>query len=245
MSLVWIRTLCQRLIAAPCSERVFPGEQVLELWPLMSPKRSTIAPVPTTVAHIRDHHKRRLANVPDPDPAGIIHPKLQQPYSRAYVLKPLPPKSVGPNEAVGHLGRGGHQNYPHRWKRGGTRSGDRTQTQSPGRGTTSRRRVLSTESLAPPSSWAIDELLVVLDVSIHAGAPCTAHLGYQRTLEHFLTFVAKRNLFLLNDTQMGTALSIYSNAHYMYHRGNTLMASFMHRYPQYLRHRGGMLPRFH
>ena len=56
---------------------------------LMSPRRSTLAPVPTTVGRLRRHHKRRWTNVPVP--AGITRPKLQHTYSRAFVLKPLPP----------------------------------------------------------------------------------------------------------------------------------------------------------
>ena len=48
----------------------------------MSPKRSVVAPVPTTVAH---HHKRRLTNVPVP--VIITRPKLQQLYYLVFVLK--------------------------------------------------------------------------------------------------------------------------------------------------------------
>ena len=62
------------------------GEKVLEL--LMSPKGSVVAPVPTTVARRRNHHKRRLTV-----PAGITRPKLQQPCSRPCVPKPLPPQN--------------------------------------------------------------------------------------------------------------------------------------------------------
>ena len=55
---------------------------------LMSPKRS-VAPVPTTVARHRNHHKRRLTNVPVL--AGFTRLKLQQSCCPACVPKPLPP----------------------------------------------------------------------------------------------------------------------------------------------------------
>ena len=61
---------------------------------------------------------------------------------------------------------------------------------------------------------------------------------HQHTLAHFLTFVAKRSLPILEDTQMDTALTVYCNAQYMFgvqhHRGSTLMAALMHRYPPIL-----------
>ena len=91
------------------------------------------------------------------------------------------------------------------------------------------------------------------DVSISPGHRTLRTLAtqklYQQALEHFLTFVAKRSLPILEDTQIDTALTIYSNAQYMFgvlhHRGNTLTAAIMHRYPRYSRHEGGKLPRFH
>ena len=64
---------------------------------------------------------------------------------------------------------------------------------------------------------------------------------YQQALEHFQISVAKRNVLILSDTQMITALTLYSNARYVFGvlhcRGNTLMAAFIHRGPQYSRHR--------
>ena len=63
---------------------------------------------------------------------------------------------------------------------------------------------------------------------------------YQQTLEHFLTLVAERKLTILGDTYVGTAPQTYSNAQYMFgvqqHRGSTLTAALMHRYPRYSRH---------
>ena len=86
-----VRTLCQRLIAYPGSKPVI---LVCRCWRysqlsselLTSPKRSVVAPVPTTVARHRNHHKASLEKRP-----SIIRPKVQQPYSRACILKPLPP----------------------------------------------------------------------------------------------------------------------------------------------------------
>ena len=83
-----------------------------------------------------------------------------------------------PSEAVGDPGRRGHQNYPRRRRRGGVR----TRGQSSGSGTSSRRRVTSTASSASPSCWALDELLVLRDVSIPLGTPCPAPFGYQKAL---------------------------------------------------------------
>ena len=66
----------------------------------------------------------------------------------------------------------------------------------------------------------------------------------QQTLEHILTFVAKRSLPILKDTLMDMALTEYMfGAHH--HLGNTLMAALMHKYPRYSRHGGGKLPRSH
>ena len=85
-----------------------------------------------------------------------------------------------------------------------------------------------------------------------AGTPCPACIGmklHQQTPDFFLTFVAKRKLSNLDDTQMDTVLTICSIAQYMFlvqhHRGNTLMAAVTHRNPRYSRHRGGEVPRFH
>ena len=62
---------------------------------------------------------------------------------------------------------------------------------------------------------------------------------YQQTLEHFLTFAAKRSL------PMDTALTIYSNAQYMFLvHASPLMAALMHSYHQYSKHGSGKLPRF-
>ena len=196
--LVWIRTLCQRLIVSPCPEPVFLvikclscGQFSLDL--LMSPKRSVAAPCPTTAARHRNHHDRRLSN--GPVPAGITRPKVQQPYSRACVLKP-PAESCGPNEAVGDRVRRSHQNHPRRWRRRGVQNGHRTRRQSSGCGTSSRRRVMSMASSASPGCWTFDELLVfatsasLLDRAFRALA--TRKL-YQQTLQHFLTVVANRN----------------------------------------------------
>ena len=169
------------------------------------------------MARHRNHHKRRLTNVPDP--AGIIlscNSHILAHVSR----KPLPPliqvelaEPDGPNESFGDPCRRGHQNCPRRWKRGGIRNGHRTRGQSSRRGTTSRRRVMSTTSSPSPGCWASDELLV----SIFAGTLCSAYFG------------------------MDTILAIYSNAQYMFgvqhHHGNTLVAAFTHRYPQHSRHR--------
>ena len=106
--------------------------------------------------------------------------------------------------------------------------------------TTSRRRVIFSASSAPPSGWALDELLVLRDVSILVGTPflCTLATSklYQQTLEHFLTFIARRNLPTSYDAQMEMALAISSNnqtsAH---HRGNSLLVAIMHRHQRYSR----------
>ena len=83
MPLVVIRTLCQRLIASPCS-----GRNVLVNKCLSCGQFSSEMPVPTTLIRLRNHHKRRFRNVPVL--AGITRSMLQQLYFRAVVLKPLP-----------------------------------------------------------------------------------------------------------------------------------------------------------
>ena len=93
--------------------------------------------------------------------------------------------------------------------------------------------------------WASDELFVIRDVSIppRNTVPCVPWLPenfYQQTLEHFLTFVAKRSLPILEGTHMDTALTIYSSAQHMFevqhHWRNILMGPFMDTYLRYSRH---------
>ena len=193
----------------------FSGEQVLELWPS---ERPTVA-LPTA-ARLRNHHKRRLTNVPAH--AGITCQQFQQPYPRTPVMKPIPAailssqqKSDGLNETCG----------------------------DPGRGTTSRRRVLSTARSASPGCWTFGELLVIRDVSMPAGTPCPAFFGYQQILGHFLIWVAERTLLILNDTPMTASLTVHCNAHYMsgvqHYLGNTLMVAVIARMPPVLFTREG------
>ena len=77
-------------------------------------------------------------------------------------------------------------------------------------------------------------MLVLRDRALRTLAKRTL---YQQTLENILTLVAERNLIFFYNTQMITALSFQRTAHYMFgvqhHRGNTLMAAFMHRFPKY------------
>ena len=104
------------------------------------------------------------------------------------------------------------------------RSGLRTRRQSPGR----RRHVLTTASSASPSCATSATLLERFVMRT-----LTTRKLYQQILEHFLIWVAKRILFILNDTQMTTIPTIYSSTHHMF--------AFIHRCPQYSRYKGGML----
>ena len=102
---------------------------------------------------------------------------------------------------------------------------------------------MSSASPASPSGWASDELFVLRDDSIPL-EHCFAHLGYskfyQQALEHFQPSLPKV-VCPLEDTQMDTALTTYSNAQYMFgvqhNGGNTLMAALMQRYPRLLKTR--------
>ena len=132
MSLVWIRTLCQRLIATLCYKRVFLVSKCLSCGHfssdmLMYPKRSTVAPVPTKVARHRNHHKRRLTKVPVL--AGITRPNLLiavvsgacVPEASFHLLiQSNLQNPMVPTKPLEILARRGHQNYPRRWRRGGT-----------------------------------------------------------------------------------------------------------------------------
>ena len=236
---VWTRTLCQRLVATPCSS----GNQVLKPWPIpfgdvdvseafncCASSDDSGTPSQQSQASLYKRSSCCSNNLSKVATTVFSYTCLEA--SSTY--DPVQPaKSNGPNEAVGD----GHKDYSRRWRRGGIRSGHRTRRQSSGRGTTSRRHVFSTASSASPSCWSLMSCSLVLrDVSIP-------------TLAHLLTFAAESNLLVFNDTQMITALAIYSNAHYMFgvkhYRGNTLTSGFMHKYHQHSRHRSGILPRFH
>ena len=88
---------------------------------------------------------------------------------------------------------------------------------------------MSSASSASPGGWASDELFVLRDVSIPPGTQCLRTLAtrriHQQTLKHFLTFVPKRRLPILEDTQMDTAHTFFNNAQFMFgvqhYRGNT------------------------
>ena len=175
--------LCHRLIATPCSWLHFLGKQVLEPWPILF-RDVDVSEAFTCCA--------------SSDVATTVFSCICPEASSTY--DPVEPaKSDSHNEALGDLGRRGHQDSLSRRKRGGIRSGHRRRRQSSGRGTTSRRHVLATASSCLPSCWTFDELLILRDVSNPVGTPCPAHLGYKKTLPanyrtHLLTFVAKRNL---------------------------------------------------
>ena len=110
----------------------------------MPPMRSVVAPVPTTVARFRNHHKCRLTNVPFP--AGINLPTLQQPYDRACVPGPLPPliqsslqNSMVPAKPLEILAEEDTRTVQRRWTRGEVRNGHRSRGQdvAPRRGAVS------------------------------------------------------------------------------------------------------------
>ena len=220
---VWIRTLCQRLMATPCSGLGFLlSLSTANSFRLMSPKRPTVAPVPTTAARRRNHHKRRLTNVPVS--AGITRPKLQQPYSRALVLKPFPPTILSSQqnpmvstelleilaeEAIRTIrGDGRVEEFE-----AVTKHEDSHQDVARRGAMSCRRRdrllrivghLMSCSSSAMSASLLEHSVLRTL----------ATEKFYLQTLEHFLLSVAKRNLLIFNDTQMITALTVYSNAHY-------------------------------
>ena len=150
----------------------------------MSPKRSVVAPVPTTVARHCNHHKRRLANVPVL--AGIARPKLQQPYSRACVLKPPPLliQSTLQNPMVSSKLWEILEEESRTTVRadGGEEESETVARTVIRTRTTSRRRVMSTVISVSASCGASDEWLAFRDVSILAGTPYLAYLGYQKTL---------------------------------------------------------------
>ena len=111
------------------------------------------------MARHRNHHKRRLTNVP----AGINRPTAvfsrmcPEASSTSDPVEPADPD--GPNETVEDPGRRSDENYPR------MRNGHTTRGQSSRPGTTSMGRLMSTTISTSPGWWAFDELLVFRDVS--------------------------------------------------------------------------------
>ena len=210
LPLVWIRTLCQRLTASPCPTPVFLVCKCLSCGhvssDLVSPKRLVLAPVPTTVARHRNHHKASLSkrcsscrNYSSEVATAVFSCMCPEASSTSDSLEPA--ESDGPNEAWRNPKRSQH-------------------TKTSGRGTTSRRRVMSTTSSASPCGLAFHELLVLHNVSIPAGTPCPAYLGYQKTKpansRALPDFGCKSENCSFSATQMTTALTMYSNAQHMF-----------------------------
>ena len=91
LSLSWIRTLCQRLISSLYPKTVFLASKHLSSGQfssvlLMSPNRSVVAPVPTTVTPSQSTQPsldKRSSS------CRLARPKMQQPYSGACGLEPL------------------------------------------------------------------------------------------------------------------------------------------------------------
>ena len=163
----------------------------------MSPKRSFGAPHPRTVARHCRHHERRLTNVPIL--AGITRAKWQQPHCRTCVVKPLPPLIQS-----GLQDRWSQRSLWRSWlKRPSKLSAQMEERRSPKR-SQNMRTVIRTWHHVEAACQVDGELglgtscvaRVLHDVSIPAGTPCLRDLAtrklYQQTLEHFLTFVAKR-----------------------------------------------------
>ena len=244
MPLVLIRTLCQRLIATPCSVRVFLVSKCLRCGHLSSelfmfPKRSTVVPVSTTVVRLRNHHKRRLTHVPVP--AGITRPRptLPQPYSRAFVLKPLPPTiqssqqnpmvptkllEILAEEAIRTIHADGREEE----SEAVTEHEDSLRDGAPRRGAMSRRRrARFCQNVGHLMSCSFSATSATL-LEYRALRTLATRKLYQQTPEHFLAFAAKRKLLIFNDTRMIAAPSTCSNADYMFgvweHTGGCLHA---------------------
>ena len=155
------------------SSRFFSGEQVLEFWPIVFGSADA---------------SEAFGCCASSDDSGTLlqpPPTLQQRYYRACVPGPLPPliqsslqNSMAPAKPLEILAEEAIRTVC-RWT-GGVRNGHRSRGQSSGRGTTSRRRVMSLASST--SQWAFDDLHLFLDVGIHPDTLCPAYLGYQKTL---------------------------------------------------------------
>ena len=180
----------------------------------MSPRRSTVAPVPTTVARLRHHRKLRLTNVPVL--AGYTCPNL--PQSKPRTLQ---------KRAIRTIHADGREEDSEAVTEEAIRTWHHVEAPCVVDGELGFAKLLD-----------IDELLVVRDRALRTLA---RRKLYQQTLEHILTLVAERNMIIFHNTLMITALTFQCTAHYMFgvqhYRGNTLMAAFMHRYPQHSRYR--------
>ena len=169
---------------------------------LMSPKRLAVSPVPTTVERHRNHHKRRLTNVAVP--ARITSPKLQQPYSRAFVRKPLPPllQSRLQNLTVprkpleilaGETIRTVQADGGEEESETVTEHEDRHQDVASRRGTMScRRRAWSRQDIGHLMRCSSSATSASLLEHSALRTVATRKL-FPQTLGHFQTFVAKRN----------------------------------------------------
>ena len=215
--------------AADCNsvsgERV-SGKQVLESCMANSPqicsclRRVQLLRPPTTVACLRNHHKRRATLVPAH--AGITRPKFQQPYSRLPVLEAIPATILSnqqnplvPVRLVEILAKEGMKTihaYGKEEEFGAvTERGDSLLVVASRPGAMSCRR----------RGWLFRVVGHMVSCASSAMSACPLERGalcslaprklHQQTLEHFLVCVAKRISLILNDTQMTTSLTIFSN----------------------------------
>ena len=113
----------------------FSGTQVLELWPILfgvvnvseafgccassddggTPSKPSQMSLDKRSSSCRNHSSEVVTAV-----FSRMCPEAPSTSDSVDLAKP-----DGPNGAVGDPGRRGHQNYPHRWRRGGIRNGRR------------------------------------------------------------------------------------------------------------------------
>ena len=150
-SLVWTRTSCKRQLVTLCPEPGFSGKRVLELWTIL------FGSVEVSEAFGCCTDSGDSGTTQQPSQASLVERSnsfwnRSSEVAAAALLCLCPETSASshpveraePSEAVTDPGRRSHQHHPRRWRRGGVRNGHRTRGQSPGCGTSSRRRVMST-----------------------------------------------------------------------------------------------------
>ena len=172
---------------------------------LKSPGRPTVAPVPTTTARLRSHHKRRFTNVPIP--SGITRQKFQQPYHRTPVLKPIPstilstqqspmvstkPLEILAAEAIRIVYADGKEEE----SEAVTEHEGSHQDVAPRQGARQGRLLRVVGHVVSCSPFAMSAFQ--FEHSVLRTLATRKH--YQQTLEHFLIRVAKRILCTLNNT---------------------------------------------
>ena len=222
---VWIRTLCQRLIASPCSKRVFLVRKCVcygqfSSEQLMSPKRSVVddSGTPSQPSQASpDERPSSCKNHLKPPP--LIQSSLPN------LTVPMKPLEILAGEATRTI----HADGGEEESATVTEHEDRHQDVASRRGAVScRRRAWSRQDIGHLMRCSTSATSTSL-LEHSALRTVASRKIVQQTLEHFQTTVADRKLSILDNTETDTDLTMYSNTQDMFwvqhHRGNTLMAA--------------------